>query len=256
MSDGLTHVKPGQPISARNQNDLIDAVARTQNMWGSGHAAINSAGGIQTGFPLPEDVEEPVPEIDLRGPVRKSTQVVAIIQSIETGGGIYQGAIILGNPSIGPSNNQNMTGSYPNLTNGAVPPTWTGPTNTALIVNLSENGLGDVHTLVMNSWIVGHVIGYSSETPPRPIVAANPGFSSPVFAVTVTQTGGFNGTSASPASWTYKVMTVDGTVTLGVNISLTRPRPNGSMAPGNAFGLAFYQPNGNLQLWDAGEIPN
>ena len=81
------------------------------------------------------------------------------------------------------------------------------------------------------------------------------------FAVTVTQTGGYNGTGtwpngSSPASWTYTVKTADGTVTLGVNIQLTKPRSSGAVSPGNGFGLAFYQADGNLQLWDAGEVPN
>lgn len=166
------------------------------------------------------------------------------ITAIETGGGKYAGHLIISNSSAVAAANLAMPESMIDTGN-----------NNVLVLNLAENGLGQVHTLPLNSFHTALCAGYTNETPSR-AMALIYAIGSPVFAVTVTQTGGYNGTSASPASWTYTVKTTDGTVTLGVNIELTKPRPNGSMAPGNALGLAFYQANGNLQLWDAGEIPD
>ena len=169
---------------------------------------------------------------------------VVKITAVETGGGKYAGHLIIANSCASAADNLALPEAMIDTGN-----------NNALVLNLAENGLGDVHTLALNSFHSALGVGYTAESPPRAIALIY-AIGSPVFAVTVTQTGGYNGTSASPASWTYRVQTADATVTLGVNIELTRPRPNGSMAPGNAFGLAFYQANGNLQLWDAGEIPD
>ncbi len=169
---------------------------------------------------------------------------VVKITAIETGGGKYAGHLIIANSSAVAATNLAMPENMIDTGN-----------NNALVLNLAENGLGDVHCLALNSFHIALGVGYTNETIPR-AMALIYAVGSPVFAVTVTQTGGYNGTSGSPASWTYTVKTADGTVTLGVNIQLTKPRPNGSMVPGNAFGLAFYQANGNLQLWDAGEIPD
>ncbi len=170
--------------------------------------------------------------------------MVVKITAVETGGGKYAGHLISGNSCALAAENLAMPEAMIDTGN-----------NNMLVLNLAENSLGDVHTLAMNSFHTALGVGYTQETPPR-AMALIYAVGSPVFAVSVTQTGGYNGTSASPASWTYRVKTADGTVTLGVNIELTKPRPNGSMVPGNAFGLAFYQANGNLQLWDAGEIPD
>ncbi len=207
--------------------------------------SITPAGDGGTTFGGVGTVQNPPPP-----PPRLATVVVEITQG-ETCGGKY------GGHSFGPDTQAaaaaNLAMPEGMIDNGSVD---------CLIVNLGENGLGEVHTLPMNSFHSGLLIGYVSPndatyaTLGQRMIVAIYAVGSPIFAVTVTQTGGYNGTSGSPASWTYTVKTADGTVTLAVNIEPTKPRPNGSMAPGNAFGLAFCQANGNLQLWDAGEVPN
>jgi hypothetical protein len=74
------------------------------------------------------------------------------------------------------------------------------------------------------------------------------------FGVTVTKTGGSDGTNTTAASWVYTVAALDGT-TLGTSIAVARTRPNGSMTYGTGYGLAFYAADGTLKLWDAGENP-
>ncbi len=79
------------------------------------------------------------------------------------------------------------------------------------------------------------------------------------FLVTVQKTGGSDGTQTAAASWTYTVKDLSGTVTLGTGVGVARPRSNGSMTAqsgSSGVGLAYYDASGNLQLWDAGEVPN
>jgi hypothetical protein len=79
-----------------------------------------------------------------------------------------------------------------------------------------------------------------------------------LFAVRVEQTGGSDGTSSTAASWTYTVRDVSSTVTLGTVVAVARPRPNGLMtyqSGSDGFGVAFYDDDGTLKLWDAGEVP-
>lgn len=74
-----------------------------------------------------------------------------------------------------------------------------------------------------------------------------------VFPVEVAKTGGADGTDSTTATWTYTVASLTGT-TLGTGVPVSRPRPNGSMAFGTTYGLAFYDADGDLVLWDAGEV--
>ena len=182
--------------------------------------------------------------INLR-PDPKNSMVVVKITAIGIAGGKYNASVVY-------SNAQSTAGGPLAMPEGML----VSPNTDVLFLNLWENGLGDIHLLPVGTFALGRIVGYTNETVPRMTVVSCAAPQTGLFAVTVTQTGGYNGTSGSPASWTYTVKTADGTVTLGVNIQLTKPRPNGSMVPGNAFGLAFYQANGNLQLWDAGEIPD
>lgn len=79
-----------------------------------------------------------------------------------------------------------------------------------------------------------------------------------LFAVRVEQTGGSDGNSTTAASWTYTVRDVSSTVTLGTVVAVARPRPNGLMtyqSGSTGFGVAFYDDDGTLKLWDAGEVP-
>jgi len=79
-----------------------------------------------------------------------------------------------------------------------------------------------------------------------------------LFAVRVEWTGGSDGNSTTAASWTYTVRDVSGTATLGTVVGVERPRPNGKMtyqSGSTGFGVAFYDDDGTLRLWDAGEVP-
>lgn len=83
------------------------------------------------------------------------------------------------------------------------------------------------------------------------------------FAVKVQQTGGSNGTDTTTATYTYTVRTLpwngtSGGETLGTNVPVSRPRPNGLMtvqAGSTGYGLAFRD-GSTLILWDAGEVPD
>lgn len=77
-----------------------------------------------------------------------------------------------------------------------------------------------------------------------------PGF----FPVKVSQTGGSNGNKTTAASYTYTVTTMDGNTTLGEDVAVAKTRPNGTMTAGSSYGMAFYDENGDIQLWDAGEV--
>ena len=82
-----------------------------------------------------------------------------------------------------------------------------------------------------------------------------------VFAVTISQAGGTNGDATSPATWTYHVWPLGGDIEdagsrLASDVALARPRSNGHLIPPEpgGTGLAFRDENGDIALWDAGEI--
>lgn len=99
---------------------------------------------------------------------------------------------------------------------------------------------------------------YTPEPPPPPLRG--------LFPVKVERagTGNTNGTSSTPANYTYTVRRIEWTGSgtsadyeLGTNVPQTRPRPNGPVtyqAGSTGYGVAFYD-GGTLKLWDAGEIP-
>lgn len=77
-----------------------------------------------------------------------------------------------------------------------------------------------------------------------------------MFPVTVERTGGLDGNVSTKATWTYTVRSLIGGVTLGSNVSVSRPRPYGSMVyqfGSSGYGVAFYD-GAILRLWDAGEV--
>jgi hypothetical protein len=80
-----------------------------------------------------------------------------------------------------------------------------------------------------------------------------------LFWVAVQKTGGSNGTQTTAASWTYTVREIEfPNSTIGTAIAVTRPRGHGEMdfqAGTTGRGLAYYDANGYLKLWDAGENP-
>ncbi len=166
----IPHVQKGQPITAAGQNRIIDGVNRTANMWGAGHTAINGPGGIQIGMPLP--VASPLngPEVNETQKLPRPLIVVVQIIGIATGGGKYNGTIIWGNSCAIASENLAMPEAMISTGN-----------NNALILNLAENGLGDVHTLIWSAtnsqgaaqaqtYVLGRIVGYTTETVPRAIV--------------------------------------------------------------------------------------
>ena len=80
------------------------------------------------------------------------------------------------------------------------------------------------------------------------------------YPVTVTKTGGSDGTASTRASWTYTITSIDG-VELATAVAVVKTRPLGPMHYGDeiadpAYGLAFIDASGAWQLWDAGEVPN
>jgi hypothetical protein len=101
----------------------------------------------------------------------------------------------------------------------------------------------------------GPVTGFRilPETPPQ---------AHQTFAVTVVQTGGKDAGSApvgngtTTASWTYDIYRLGGGGDpLGTDLEPTKARSPGRMAAGDGVGMAYYDDNGDIQLWDAGERP-
>lgn len=179
------------------------------------------------------------------GPQVGCRMVVVEITAAESGGGKYAAHIISGNSAAQAVVDLAMPESMMDTGN-----------NNALVLNLAENALPGVHTLPVNSYHCGLCVGYTAEAAARMIVLID-AMASPMFAVSLTRSGGGDGTQTTPASWAYTVQSLDNSVTLGTNVSLSRARPNGSMiAAASGFGMAFFDASGNLRLWDAGEVPN
>jgi len=99
----------------------------------------------------------------------------------------------------------------------------------------------------------GAVTGFRilPETPPQ---------AHQTFAVQVVQTGGQDagpsGNGTVWATWTYDLYQLGGGGDpLGTGLGPTKTRSPGRMVPGDGVGLAYYDENGAIQLWDAGERP-
>ncbi len=127
----------------------------------------------------------------------------------------------------------------------------------ALVLNLLENSPATTHLLGLNTFHIGLLVGYTAEAVPRSVVlicAAWPA----MFPVQIKKDGGTDGSQSAPATWTYTVLSADGSQNLGSLTPLARPRPNGSQiiqTASPAFGMAFFSA-GQLILWDAGEVPS
>lgn len=176
---------------------------------------------------------------------------VVKITAVEAGGGKYTGKIVSGTSTAV------ATGDL------AMPEGLTVPDDAnALVLNLTEDGLNS-HTLKIDQYLVGRLIGTTEEDPPRSIVVAG-GSEMGVFPVKVQNDGGADGDDDDPATYTYTVRTIQwngtsGGAVLGTAVALGRPRPAGKVivqAGSQGYGMAFYDEDGALVLWDAGEIEN
>lgn len=106
--------------------------------------------------------------------------------------------------------------------------------------------------------------GAGDETEPAVIIGAQsdglfPGArtTGELMVVRVEKDGGADGSATTAASWTYTVRSVDKTKTLGREVALATPRPNGLrtfQAGADGFGLACYDQDGVLRLIEAYEI--
>jgi hypothetical protein len=104
----------------------------------------------------------------------------------------------------------------------------------------------------------GIVIGQPSNSPPRGRRSVPD-----LFPVKIVQVGGADGTSSTPATWTYDIYALTGTATddadagelLAESQDIAPSRPNGKRNAGDLYGLAFYDGD-TLILWDAGEYEN
>lgn len=77
------------------------------------------------------------------------------------------------------------------------------------------------------------------------------------FPVKVTQTGGSAGDDTTPCSFTYTVKSLDGeTLKTGASPVLRRTSVGAYSAPSaDTYGQAFWDENGDVQLYDANEVP-
>jgi hypothetical protein len=102
--------------------------------------------------------------------------LVAIIGT-ETGGGRYQGSILYGASTGNTSNNfQLQAQTNQTATDGPAPLTASNGSyvNNALVINLNEPFVNGTHVLYGNTaelfYVIGRVMGYTSESTPRTIV--------------------------------------------------------------------------------------
>lgn len=163
--------------------------------------------------------------------------VVFKISSNASGGGKYYGKVVYGVSSATGS------GNFAESDTGTV-----HSSETLLCLNTRELGTS-AHILPISKICSGVIIGLSSDAKAVVIFSEDNG----LFPVTVTQTGGSNGSKTSAASYTYTVKTLDGT-TIGTSVALAKTRPYGLVTAGSTYGLAFYDGT-TLKLWDAGEYP-
>jgi|GEM_PF-5726183 hypothetical protein len=170
--------------------------------------------------------------------------LIARIIAFEQGAGKYAAHLLFGNSTATASENLSLPEGLSDSGN-----------NNALLVNAGE--IGGSHQLPLQSVHGGVFVGMTAESPPRAIMLLHS--SGPVLQpVQVKKDGGIDGTQTAPASWTYTLLSLDGTLTYATQTPLARPRPNGSCVPPSAnpaFGTAFVDAGGMWRLWDAGEIP-
>jgi hypothetical protein len=174
-------------------------------------------------------------------------------------GGYYEGQ--LGQGTFSPDLNAGYSLNVVYLANsntGGV--SFTG-TNKIVIRNWGEmdRGYGALgHAISTNAGVVAmaRFVGMTVSNPPVGVYDTYLTRPGALFGVKVEKDGGAQGTSSTPATWTYTVRTLLGEV-LGGAVALARPRPNGKMtfqAGSSGYGTAFFD-NTALGLWDAGEIP-
>lgn len=170
--------------------------------------------------------------------------LIARITAFEAGAGKYAAHLLFGDSTATASENVTLPEGLSDSGN-----------KNALLVNLTEVGPG--HQLPLKSVQQGIFAGMTAESPARAIVLVqNTG---PVLQpVQVIKDGGTDGTQTTPATWTYTILSLDGSLTFASQTPLVRPRPAGSSIPPAAtpaYGLAFVDAGGTWRLWDAGEIP-
>ena len=232
LSPWIADRQPWQNI-ARHVNLIIDQINTNSSLLAGGGTTAARVSGA--GVALTEKRRQPVG----RGLIVKIT-------ALETGTGKYAGHIFSPNCQTAPATNLNMP-------EGLID---SGNTN-ALVLNLLENSPATTHLLGLNTFHIGLLVGYTAEAVSRSVVlicAAWPA----MFPVQVKSDGGADGSQTAPATWTYTVLSADGSQTLASLTPLARPRPNGSRVVQSAspsFGMAFYSA-GQLILWDAGEVPS
>ena len=170
--------------------------------------------------------------------------LIARIESFEAGVGKYAAHLLFGNSTSSAAANLNLPEGLSDSGN-----------NNALLVNLAEVGGG--HLLPLQSVHCGVLAGMTTEATPRAIVMVH--HTGPVMEpVQVLKDGGADGSATASASWTYTIMSLDGSQILSRQTPLARPRPAGSMivqSASPAFGTAFVDAGGTWRLWDAGEVP-
>ncbi|MGC8560844.1 MAG: hypothetical protein ACP5O1_09215 [Phycisphaerae bacterium] len=170
--------------------------------------------------------------------------LIARIESFEAGVGKYAAHLLFGNSTSSAGANLNLPEGLSDTGN-----------NNALLVNLAEVGGG--HLLPLQSVHCGVMAGMTSEATPRAIVMVH--HTGPVIQpVQILTDGGADGSSTASASWTYTIMSLDGSQILNRQTPLARPRPAGStivQSASPAFGTAFVDAGGTWRLWDAGEVP-
>lgn len=170
--------------------------------------------------------------------------LIARIESFEAGAGKYAAHLLFGNSTATAAENLNLPEGLSDSDN-----------NNALLVNLGEVGGG--HLLPLQSVHGGVLAGMTTEATPRAIVMVH--HTGPVLVpVQILNDGGTDGSATTSASWTYTILSLDGSQIFNRQTPLARPRPAGSMvvqSASPAFGTAFVDAGGTWRLWDAGEVP-
>lgn len=167
------------------------------------------------------------------------------LTDVETGGGYYKGVILTRtlDPVAGATSDLSMPAGL----------AGSGGTSNILVLNPAD----DVHSHVLQPGICGAVLlaGFTTETPPRQQGIWLSG-SPRLIPVSLSQSGGADGTSTTPASWTYNARdasTADNVIGSGA-LTVAMNRPNGKTNKAT-HGTVRNKADGTWEIWWCDEVP-
>jgi hypothetical protein len=177
-----------------------------------------------------------------------TASIRAKITSQATGGGFYNGKSVTGS----------TTGIYSG-SNLSLPDSGetVASAEDTIIENAPESGLASSgagsHWLAVGAFVNGLIIGYSSDTPPKPVIRVYEGNPYEVFALNLTSITGTTGSQTTPPSYQYTAVDLNGN-TIGTTMSPTTGRTNGNFTAATD-GEGYYNASSTFVLLRAHEAP-